>query len=82
MSQSDATSLETFHAKRSNKLVHILYSPAYVPVTDASSARPQVMKTENDMFDVRFFGEPHERAIVPRSQIRPITTSLQAMQVS
>ena len=39
------------------------------------------MKTENDMYDVRFFGEPHERAMVPPNQIRPITTSLSAMQV-
>ncbi|XP_043229630.1 zinc finger MYND domain-containing protein 11-like isoform X2 [Amphibalanus amphitrite] len=41
----------------------------------------KVMKIENEMYDVRFFGEPHERAIVSRSQIRPITTSLQAMQI-
>ncbi|XP_037089430.1 zinc finger MYND domain-containing protein 11-like [Pollicipes pollicipes] len=41
----------------------------------------KVMKTENDMFDVRFFGEPHERAFVTRGQIRPITTSLQALQI-
>ncbi|XP_076330060.1 zinc finger MYND domain-containing protein 11-like [Tachypleus tridentatus] len=41
----------------------------------------KVIKQENNMYDVRFFGGYHQRANVESENIRPISTSLQKLSV-
>lgn len=42
----------------------------------------KVMEVTNDMYDVRFFGGHHMRANIEKVFIRPITASLQSLQVT
>lgn len=41
----------------------------------------KVMEFKNDVYDVRFFGGHHMRANIEKVFIRPITASLQSLQV-
>ncbi|XP_045110404.1 zinc finger MYND domain-containing protein 11-like isoform X2 [Portunus trituberculatus] len=41
----------------------------------------KVIKVENDLYDVRFFGSQHQRAVIEKSHIRPISVNIHTLQV-
>lgn len=41
----------------------------------------KVIKITNDNFDVRFFGGWHQRAVVAKSNVKPITTNLRQLNI-
>ncbi|CAL4127213.1 unnamed protein product, partial [Meganyctiphanes norvegica] len=41
----------------------------------------KVIRIENEMYDVRFFGSQHQRAVIEKSHIRPISVNIHTLQV-
>jgi len=41
----------------------------------------QVIKVDGDQYDVRFFGGHHQRALIEKSHIRPISVNIHTLQV-
>ncbi|XP_068218714.1 zinc finger MYND domain-containing protein 11 isoform X2 [Palaemon carinicauda] len=41
----------------------------------------KVIREENDLFDVRFFGSQHQRAVIEKSHVRPISVNIHTLQV-
>ncbi|KAK3108848.1 hypothetical protein FSP39_017157 [Pinctada imbricata] len=41
----------------------------------------KVIRTVADKFDVRFFGSPHQRALLPKESLKPIDTPLKSLSV-
>ncbi|XP_076044943.1 zinc finger MYND domain-containing protein 11-like isoform X2 [Oratosquilla oratoria] len=41
----------------------------------------KVIKAENDLYDVRFFGSQHQRAVIEKCHIRPISVNIHSLQV-
>ncbi|XP_069973413.1 zinc finger MYND domain-containing protein 11 isoform X1 [Penaeus vannamei] len=41
----------------------------------------KVIKVENDLYDVRFFGSQHQRAVIEKTHIRPISVNIHTLQV-
>ena len=54
----------------------------FLPKTAFIIPSMQVLKVENDMYQVRFFGSQHQIAQVDKNSIKPINTDINNFQVS
>ncbi|XP_042241533.1 zinc finger MYND domain-containing protein 11-like, partial [Homarus americanus] len=41
----------------------------------------KVIRVENELYDVRFFGSQHQRAVIEKSHVRPISVNIHTLQV-